>query len=131
MKRVLKYWTVRDKFNSVHPDLDLLENLISLLGRKSKFGDSIGEVHFSLLGFLLHQHDSTTQSGNVGFNLLVHLVLLFIALISLVKFVKSLIKLNLKTMNFLSIISDVTLSLFKDSVGFFGLILKLLDDSPM
>ena len=23
LKRVLKYWTVRDKFNSVHPDLEM------------------------------------------------------------------------------------------------------------
>merc|ERR1712117_764543 len=40
-------------------NLDLLEHLISLLGGESKFGDSIGKVDLSLLGLLLHQHNST------------------------------------------------------------------------
>jgi len=109
-------------------NLDLLEDLIGLLGGQGELGDGGGEVDLGLLGFLLHQHDPTAEGSNVGLDLLVHLVLLLVALIGLVQFVKSLIKVNLEAVDFLSIISDVALSLLEDGVGLLGLILKLLDD---
>merc|ERR1712020_855829 len=109
-------------------NLDLLEDLIGLLGGQGELGDGGGEVDLGLLGFLLHQHDPTAESSNVGLDLLVHLVLLFVALIGLVQFVKSLIKVNLEAVDFLSIISDVALSLLEDGVRLLGLILELLND---
>merc|ERR1719297_651244 len=109
-------------------NLDLLQDLIGLLGGQGKLGDGVGEVDLGLLGLLLHQHNSTAKSGNVGFHFFVHLVFLLKALISLVQFVCRLIEFDLKSMNFLSIISDVAFSLVENLVGFLGVFLELPDD---
>merc|ERR1711884_889194 len=95
---------------------------------KGKLGDGVGEVDLGLLGLLLHQHDPTAQSSNVGLHLFVHFVLLLETLIGLVKLVGSLVKLNLKSVNFLSIISDVAFSLVENLIGLLGVLLELPDD---
>merc|ERR1719378_1416220 len=55
-------------------NLDGLEDLVSILGGDSKLGDCVAESVSCLLVFLLHQHDSTGESGNISLNLLVLLV---------------------------------------------------------
>merc|ERR1719297_758349 len=109
-------------------NLDFLQDLIGLLGGQGKLGDGVGEVDLGLLGLLLHQHDPTAKSSNISFHLFVHFVLLLKALISLVKFVSGLVKFNLKSVNFLSIISDVAFSLVENLIGLLGVLLELPDD---
>merc|ERR1711914_4249 len=55
-------------------NLDSLKDLVSILGGDSKLGDSVAESVSCLLVFLLHQHDSTGESGDISLNLLVLLV---------------------------------------------------------
>ena len=38
--------------------LDLLQDVVSLLGGDGQLGDGVGQGLLRLLGFLLHQHDS-------------------------------------------------------------------------
>ena len=92
-------------------DLGLLEDGVSLLGLVGEPGDGVGEGLLGLLGFLLHQHDSSGQGGDVGLNLLVHLLLLLEGLGGLGQLVVGLIKGDLEILDFLSIISDITVSL--------------------
>ena len=92
-------------------DLGLLEDGVGLLGLVGEPGDGVGEGLLGLLGFLLHQHDSSGQGGDVGLNLLVHLLLLLEGLGGLGQLVVGLIKGDLEILDFLSIISDITVSL--------------------
>merc|ERR1719378_2016833 len=55
-------------------NLDSLEDLVSILGGDGKLGDSVAESVGCLFVLLLHQHDSTGESGNISLNLLVLLV---------------------------------------------------------
>merc|ERR1712209_147538 len=57
-------------------DLGLLEDRVGFLGLVGEPGDGIGQGLLGLLGFLLHQHDSSGQGGDISLNLLVHLLLL-------------------------------------------------------
>merc|ERR1711892_730855 len=111
-------------FNNFH----FLQDIISLLRRNSQLSNSVGQSDLGFLGLFLHQHNSTAESSNVTLHLFVHFILFLKTLISLVKFVKGFIKLNFKSMHFLSIISDVTVSLISKSIRLLGSILKLLDD---
>merc|ERR1711946_63585 len=88
---------------------------------------SLKDVTDGLYAIIKKFEDETKESNSI-LDLLVHLVLLLVTLVGLVEFVKSLIKVNLKAVDFLSIISDVALSLLEDGVGLLGLILELLDD---
>merc|ERR1719322_687972 len=107
-------------------DLGLLEDRVGFLGLVGQPGDGIGQGLLGLLGFLLHQHDSSGQGGDIGLNLLVHLLLFLKGLSGLGQLVIGLIKSNLKILDFLSIISDITISLVSLPVVFLGSILKLL-----
>merc|ERR1719290_193817 len=109
-------------------NLHFLQDIIGLFGRNSKLCDSVGKGDLSFLGLFLHQHDPTGQGRDVSLNLLVHFVLFLKAFISFVQFVSSLIKVNFKPMNFLSIISNITVSLVCQSIGLLGGIFKLLND---
>merc|ERR1712209_619 len=108
-------------------DLGLLEDRVGFLGLVGEPGDGIGQGLLGLLGFLLHQHDSSGQGGDISLNLLVHLLLLLQRLGGLGQLVIGLIKGDLEVLDFLSIVSDVTVSLVSLSVVFLGGIFKLLD----
>ena len=109
-------------------DLDLLEDLVSLLGGHGELGDGVGKVGLGLLGLLLHQHDPPGQGGDVGLNLEVDLGLDLELLIGLVELVHRLLEGDLEVVDLLAEVPDVALGLLQDLVGLRGLLLELLDD---
>ena len=92
-------------------NLDLLEDLIGLLGGQGQLGDSVGQVLLGLLGLLLHEHDATGQGGHIGLHLLEVLLLLLQGLGGLQQLVVRLVEANLQLLDFLSVVPDVAVSL--------------------
>merc|ERR1719326_19579 len=109
---------------SVLNNLDSLQDLVSILRSDGKLGDSVAEVVSRLLVLLLHQHDSTGKSSNIGLNLLVLLVSLLQRLTGLGQLVIGLIIAHLKVLNLLAQISDVTVGLVSTGAGLPGGLLK-------
>merc|ERR1712008_115723 len=108
--------------------LDLLEDVVSLLGGSGELGNGASKVLLRLLGLLLHEHDSTGKGSNIALYFPVHFVLLFQALGGLLQLVASLIKVNLKTVDFLAEVPDVDVGLVGAPVGLLGLVLEAIDD---
>merc|ERR1712227_475989 len=109
---------------SVFNTLATLQDLVSILGGDGQLGDSVAKSVSSLLVLLLHQHDSTGEGSNIRLNLLVLLVSLLKRLRGLGELVIGLIISNLKILNRLSQISDVTISLVSTASCFSGGLLK-------
>ena len=91
--------------------LDLLEDVVGLLGGDSQLGDGGGEVLVRLLGLLLHQHDAAGEGGHVSLDLLQGLLLLLEGLRGLGEFVVGLVELNFEVVDFLAIVADINISL--------------------
>merc|ERR1719474_2244537 len=90
-------------------------------------GYGVSEVLLGLLGFLLHQHDSTGESSNISFNLLEVLLLLFEGLGGLEKLVVRLVESNLQLLHFFAIVTDVAISLIGHALVLLGRVLELAD----
>ena len=110
-------------------NLDLLEDLIRILGGDGKLGDSVGQVCLGLLGLLLHQHDPPGQGGDVRLNFHEQLPLLLETLHSGVDLVHSVLVGDLHVVNFLAKVPDVALGLAEDLVGLLSGLFKLADDA--
>merc|ERR1719309_1182119 len=108
-------------------NLDSLEDIVSSLGSESKLGDSGAKIVGGFLVFLLHQHDPTSKSCNISLNFLELLVSFFQRFTGLGEFVVCLIITDLKVLNFLSQITDVTVSLIRTGGGFSSCFLKSSD----
>merc|ERR1719270_1548623 len=104
--------------------LGSFQDLVSILGGDGKLGNCVAKGISSLLVLLLHQHDSTGKSSNVRLNLLVLLVCFLKRLTGLSELVIGLIISNLKILNLLSQVSDVTISLISTSCCLSGCLLK-------
>merc|ERR1711944_382362 len=105
--------------------LDLLQNAISLLGCHGQFGDGVGKGGVSLLGFLLHQHDTPGKGTDFLFSILEGLQLFLQGAKGLGQFVVGFVKLDLVALDLLAQISDVSLMLVDGLVGLLGVSLKL------
>ena len=112
-------------------DLDLLEDVVGLLGGDGQLGDGVGEGLLGLLGLLLHEHDAAGEGGNVRLHLLQVLLLLLQGLQSLVQLVVRLVELDLEAVHLLAIVTDVTVGLVGHAVRLLGLVLKPDDVSKL
>merc|ERR1712215_659629 len=112
---------------SIFNNFDSFKNIISRFGSKSQFCDSIAESISRFLVFFLHQHDPTGKSCNITFNFLELLISFFKRLGSLCELVVGFIITNFKLLYFLSIITDVTVSLISSACSFLGGFLKSTD----
>merc|ERR1712086_308392 len=108
--------------------LDLLEDVVSLLGGSGELGDGASKVLLRLLGLLLHEHDPTGKRTDIALHLPVHFVLFLQGLSRLLELVTGLIKVNLKAVDFFSEVPDVDVGLVGAPVGLLGLVLEALDD---
>merc|ERR1719369_682899 len=100
---------------SAFNDLDSLEDIVSSLGSESKLGDGGAKVVSGFLVFLLHQHNPTSKSCNISLNFLELLISFFKRLTGLSEFVIGLIITDLKVLDFLSQVTDVTICLVSSS----------------
>ena len=69
-------------------------------------------------------HLPTGEGGNISLNLLQVLLLLFEGLQGLIQLVIGLVKLYLKAVDFLAVVSDVAVGLVSYSVGLLGRLFK-------
>merc|ERR1711909_76719 len=85
---------------------------------------TVTELLSSLLVLLLHQHDPPGESRHIALNLLELLIRFLQGLIGLGQLVVGLIKTNLKLLDLLTKVTDVTISLISSIRGFLGGLLK-------
>merc|ERR1719249_505999 len=88
---------------------------------------SSAKVVSGFLVFLLHQHDPTSKSCNISLNFLKLLVSFFKRFTGLGEFVVGLIITDLKVLDFLSQVTDVTICLVSSSSCFSCGFLKATD----
>merc|ERR1712241_975642 len=97
-------------------ELDLLQDSISLLGGKSKFGDSLSQAAISFLCLFLHKHDTTTKSTDLLLSIFEVLFSLLKSSKSFIQFVICFIKIHLVALDFLAQISDISFMLINTLV---------------
>merc|ERR1719315_247594 len=108
-------------------NLNSLENIVSRLGGEGELGDGVAEGVGRLLVFFLHQHDPTGEGGDISLNFLELLLSFLKRLGGLGQFVIGLIKTDLKALDFLAIVSDVTVGLISACSSLASGILEALD----
>merc|ERR1719228_471160 len=108
-------------------DFDSLEDIVSRLGGEGELGDGVTEGVGRLLVLLLHQHDPTGEGGDVAFNLLELLLSFLKRLGGLGQLVVCLIKTDLKTLDFLAIVPDITVCLIGPGSSLGSSVLEALD----
>merc|ERR1719348_1855166 len=108
-------------------NLDSLEDVVSRLGGECELGDGGAEGVSGLLVLLLHEHDPPGKGGHVSLHFLELLLSLLQRLGGLGQLVVGLVEADLKGLDFLSIVSDVAVSLVGSGCGFLGGILESLD----
>merc|ERR1719225_518932 len=112
---------------SVLHNLDGLHDIVSRLGGDGELGDGGTEGLGRLLVFLLHQHDPPGEGGHIALHLLELLLGLLQRLVGLVQLVVGLIETNLKLLDFLTVVTDVAVSLVGPSGGLPGVLLEAID----
>merc|ERR1719346_338626 len=103
---------------------DFLQDTISFLGSHGQFGNGLSQIAVSLLGFLLHQHDSPGQGANFLLSVLESLFLLLKGSEGFDKLVIGLIKVTLVVLDLLAHVTNVTFISITLTIGLFGFSLK-------
>merc|ERR1719288_168614 len=109
---------------SVLHDLDGLHHIVGSLGGKSELGDGLAELLSGLLVLLLHEHDPPGEGGDIALHLLELLLGLLEGLGGLGQLVVGLVKANLELLNFLTVVTDVTVGLVSPGGGLPGGLLE-------
>merc|ERR1719400_1322824 len=108
-------------------DLDGLQDVVGSLGGHGQLGDGGAELLGSLLVLLLHEHDPPGEGRDVALHLLELLLSLLEVLVGLGQLVVGLIKTNLELLDFLSVVTDVAVSLISPGRSFPGGLLEAGD----
>merc|ERR1712029_313842 len=103
---------------------DFLQDTISFLGSHGQFGNGLSQIAVSLLGFLLHQHDSPGQGANFLLSVLESLFLLLKGSEGFDKLVIGLIKVTLVVLDLLAHVTNVTFISITLTIGLFGFSLE-------